>query len=150
MPRPRGGEWLADEVGGWASAGIQIVASLLHDYEIEELGIRGGVQHCARVGIEYRRFTIADRGVPERVSDFFAFTDALAASVRNGVNVAVHCRAGIGRSSLTAAAIMLRLGVAAADVFPMISKARGLSVPETPQQAEWLHALSKTMGVDRA
>ena len=29
MPRPRGGEWLQDEVAGWARAEIQIVACLL-------------------------------------------------------------------------------------------------------------------------
>jgi hypothetical protein len=39
LPRPRGGEWLADEVAGWANAGIRIIACLLHGYEILELGV---------------------------------------------------------------------------------------------------------------
>jgi protein-tyrosine phosphatase len=149
MPRPRGGEWLTDEITGWSNSGIRVVACLLHAYEIEELGIREAAQHCMRAGIEYRCFPIPDRGVPERASDFLAFIDALTASIRAGTSAAIHCRAGIGRSSLAAAAVMLRLGVAAADVFSMISKARGLSVPDTPQQAEWLHALSKAISTRR-
>jgi protein-tyrosine phosphatase len=145
MPRPRGGEWLQEEVTGWASSGIQVAACLLHAYEIEELGIRDEQRYCTQAGIGYRSFPIADRGVPERLSDFLAFTDALAANVQGGLSVAVHCRAGIGRSSLTAAAILLRLGVAAANAFPMISTARGLSVPDTQQQVEWFHMLSKAI-----
>lgn len=143
MPRPRGGEWLEDEVSGWARAGIRIVACLLHDYEIQELGIGEEQRFCTQYGIEYRAFPIVDRNVPERVSDFLCFTDALAAAVRGGSTVAVHCRAGIGRSGVTVAAVLLRLGVAASDVFPMISKARGLSVPDTSGQAAWLQELSQ-------
>jgi len=145
MPRPRGGEWLADEVAGWSRAGIQIIGCLLHRYEIEELDIADEERHCSQFGIQYRAHPIFDRGVPEHVRDFLAFTDALSAAVQAGAGVAIQCRAGIGRSSLTAGAIMLRLGVAAADVLPMISKARGLTVPDTPRQIEWFHEISKTI-----
>ncbi|NJO12422.1 MAG: protein tyrosine phosphatase [Gammaproteobacteria bacterium] len=147
MPRPRGAEWLEDEVAGWANAGIRIVACLLHRYEIQELGISDEERYCTRFGIEYRSHPIADRGVPERVTEFLEFTDTLASDVGRGSSVAIHCRAGIGRSSLTAGAVLLRLGVAAPEIVPMISRARGLGVPDTPQQAEWFAALCKSFSM---
>jgi protein-tyrosine phosphatase len=49
----------------------------------------------------------------------------------------VHCRAGIGRSGIAAAAVLVSLGHEPRDVFAMVSKARGVSVPDTDEQIEW-------------
>jgi protein-tyrosine phosphatase len=139
MPRPRGGEWLDDEISGWQQLGIDAVISLLHRYEAEELGILEEESICRSRGIRYRSFPIRDRGTPESAAEFSALSDEIAASVKEGVAVAVHCRAGIGRSGLLAGSVLLRLGVPASDVFAVVSKARGLSVPDTPEQVEWFH-----------
>ena len=37
MPRPRGDDWLVDEVRGWSTAGIGQVISLLEAHEVREL-----------------------------------------------------------------------------------------------------------------
>jgi protein-tyrosine phosphatase len=142
MPRPRGGEWLEDEVAGWRQSGITNVVSLLHRYEIEELSISGEEALCKSIGIEYRSFPIQDRGTPVGSSDFFALVDDLTLLVQNGGGVAIHCRAGIGRSGLTAACVLLKLGIAAPDAFPMLSRARGLAVPDTPSQVEWFQSVA--------
>ncbi len=39
VPRPRGGDWLEDEVRAWRAAGIDVVVSLLTDDEVRELGL---------------------------------------------------------------------------------------------------------------
>ena len=70
----------------------------------------------------------------------------MARTVREGVAVAVHCRAGIGRSGLTVGSVLVRLGVPAQDVFSLVSKARGLVVPDTPEQIKWFHSVG-TRGV---
>ena len=137
MPRPRGGEWLEDEVVGWKQSGISTVVSLLHRYEIDDLSISGEEAFCKANGIEYRSFPIQDRGTPVVASDFLALVDQLAVLVQSGHGVAVHCRAGIGRSGLTAACVLVKLGIPASQVFPMLSRARGLAVPDTPSQIEW-------------
>jgi Protein-tyrosine phosphatase len=141
MARPRGGEWLEEEVSGWKSLGIRVVASLLHAYEADELGIAGEASLCAAHGIDFRSFPIRDRGVPESHFAFSDFVDQLTAHVRTGDAVAVHCRAGIGRSGLTVGAVLLRLGVPAQNIFSMVSKARGIVVPDTAAQIEWFDSV---------
>ena len=37
VPRPRGGEWLEDEIRDWRSAGVDAVVSLLTDGEVPDL-----------------------------------------------------------------------------------------------------------------
>src|SRR6476620_4583045 len=39
-PRPRGGDWLADEVKAWRAAGVDVVTSLLTPEEVAELGLQ--------------------------------------------------------------------------------------------------------------
>jgi hypothetical protein len=145
MPRPRGGEWLEDEVSGWKQMGIDIVVSLLHQYEADELEISEEERVCVSRGICYHSFPIKDRGTPESEPRFFALADELAASVKEGSVVAVHCRAGIGRSGLLTGSVLLRLGVPASQVFTVLSRARGLSVPDTPAQMEWFHSVAARM-----
>jgi hypothetical protein len=142
MPRPRGGEWLEDEVVGWKQSGISHVVSLLHRYEIEELAISSEEAFCKSSGIGYRSFPIYDRGTPVDSTDFFALVDHLTSLVQNGSGVAIHCRAGIGRSGLTAACVLLKLGISAPETFPMLSRARGLVVPDTPSQIEWFQSVA--------
>jgi protein-tyrosine phosphatase len=145
MPRPRGGDWLQGEVANWKSAGIDLVLSLLRDYELNDLGLSAEAKECEEHGIEYRSFPISDRGTPESLHEFIAMVDELALRLRDGVAIAVHCRAGIGRSSITAGAFLLRSGVPADKIFPMISRARGLSVPDTQSQIDWFSGLAKRL-----
>jgi len=143
MPRPRGGDWLADEVSGWKRLGIDVVVSLLHRYEADELDIVDEESLCRTHGIRYRSFPIQDRGTPESVPEFLALVDEIAKSLKEGLAVAVHCRAGIGRSGLLAATILLELGIPVSDVFAVVSKARGLTVPDTSGQIDWLHSVHR-------
>jgi protein-tyrosine phosphatase len=52
--------------------------------------------------------------------------------------VAIHCRGGIGRSSLMAAAVLVQLGAAPEQAWDTVSVARGMPVPETEEQRAWL------------
>ena len=75
------------------------------------------------------------------------FSTALAQRVAAGKTVVVHCRAGIGRSSLMAAVTLMRLepGLGADAAAQRISHARGLDVPETTAQKKWLKAFQPRM-----
>lgn len=139
MPRPRGGEWLADEVSGWKRLGIEVVVSLLHRYEADDLDILKEGALCDSQGIHYRSFPIKDRGTPEPAVEFLALCDDIVASLKQGSAVAIHCRAGIGRSGLLAASTLFKLGIPASNAFTIVSKARGLTVPDTSGQIDWFH-----------
>jgi protein-tyrosine phosphatase len=69
-------------------------------------------------------------------------TRLLASRVGEGRTVAIHCRAGIGRSSVIAACALVRLGANPDRVFEAIAKARGVEVPDTGQQREWVRAFA--------
>jgi protein-tyrosine phosphatase len=61
--------------------------------------------------------------------------------LRTGKAVAVHCRAGIGRSALIAACVLVRSGYDVDGAFDTIAKARGMAVPDTQAQHDWVAAL---------
>ncbi len=137
MARPRSGEWLRDEIGGLSQIGVTTIASLLEPREETELELTSERAVAEELGLSFLSFPIADRGVPTATQEFHKFSARLAADVRAGRGVAVHCRAGIGRSGIAAAAVLVSLGHEPRDVFAMVSKARGVSVPDTDEQIEW-------------
>ena len=140
MARPRAGDWLEDEVAHWQRSDVGIVLSLLEPEEENELqlGIERAV--CARSGIEFRSFPIPDRGVPQDVGAALELAGQLA---KGGRPVAIHCRAGIGRSSLMAAAFLISAGVSAEVALAAIETARGLPVPDTEAQRDWVLKLKR-------
>jgi protein-tyrosine phosphatase len=144
MPRPRAGDWLEDEVSSWQRSGVRTVVSLLEANEIAELGLGDEQGLCSALGIEFISFPIPDRGVPRSYGALNQLILPLVPKVKGGHMVAVHCRAGIGRSAVVAACILLRSGVAYAEVFPALSRARGVVVPDTDAQAEWVQAYARS------
>jgi predicted protein tyrosine phosphatase len=137
---PRAGDWLDEEISGWRAAGVDIVVSLLEQEEVRELDICREADLCREQGIEFLSFPIPDRAVPAALRAAMALSQSLAAQIGQGKAVAVHCRAGIGRSSLIAACILVCLRFDADEAFEKISQARGVRVPDTPEQREWVMA----------
>jgi protein-tyrosine phosphatase len=140
MARPRAGDWLDDEIGGWRDAGVDLVVSLLEPEEVSDLALQQEEPLCRRHGMDFLSFPIRDRGVPASVDDARALARILADRVATGGGVAIHCRAGIGRSSLMAALVLAEAGMNAAQAFAATSEARGLPVPDTDEQRQWVTA----------
>jgi protein-tyrosine phosphatase len=140
MARPRAGDWLEPEVDHWKSSGIDVVVSLLEREEVSELGLQREAELCRSNGIDFVSFPIPDRGVPESREEAAQIARVLAAGVRDGLSVAIHCRAGIGRSSVIAACALICSGIEAEEALSLIGAARGLSVPDTDEQRDWVVA----------
>ncbi|MFI9810878.1 phosphatase domain-containing protein [Saccharothrix variisporea] len=119
------------EVERWTAAGVDVVVCALTDDEIAELDL-ADAPDAAR---DYRHLPIPDFGVP---ADLDAELHRLAADVRAGRHVVVHCWGGIGRSSLIAAALLVLDGAEPAGAWQAIAEARGREVPETDEQRAWL------------
>jgi hypothetical protein len=143
MPRPRAGDWLQDEIASWERAEIRTIVSLLEAQEIAELGLADEPKLCAALNIEFVSFPIPDRGVPNSFGALNHLVKPLLPKVKGGNMVAVHCRAGIGRSGVVAAAILLHSGVPYGEVFPALSRARGVAVPDTDAQVEWIRGYAR-------
>jgi protein-tyrosine phosphatase len=138
VPRPRGGDWLEDELDQVKRAGIDVLVSMLQIDEAAELGLSSEAELCEARGIVFRSFPIPDRETPSSTASFSRFVEDLRAEVHAGRSVAVHCRASIGRSSLLLAALLTAEGLAPDDAFRRITVARGLRVPDTADQVRWV------------
>ncbi len=57
-----------------------------------------------------------------------------------GKHIAIHCRIGIGRSAMIAAATLVALGEAIERAFALVQEARGYEVPDTSEQRVRLSA----------
>ena len=145
MARPRSGDWLEDEIVGWKQAGIDTVVCLLERDETIELGLQDEAALCHRHAMKFIAFPIVDRGVPDSMRDTQVLAQDLASNVEGGEAAAVHCRAGIGRSSLIAACALVCMGRDVDAAFSMIAKARGLPVPDTEVQREWVAAFQTAL-----
>src|SRR5688500_18362670 len=96
-PRPRGGDWLEDEMAAWRRDGIDVVVSLLTPDEVAEFELQGEAEAARDAGIRFRSFPVPDRDVPASQSRFRELVTELAGELGVGRRVAVHCRQGIGR-----------------------------------------------------
>ena len=145
VQRPRGDEWLAQDLAAIRQNGIDILISLLTPPEAKELGLSHEQEMCERAGIEFRSFPIIDRSVPDSHREFQKLADSLATERLHGKNIGAHCRTCIGRASLLIGAVLCVEGLSPERAFAMISKGRGLDVPDTPEQVTWLAGFASSL-----
>src|SRR4051812_41827294 len=84
MPRPRGGEWLEDEILSLKASGVDVVVSLLEKEEIAELDIAAEQILCEANGILFFSFPIVDRNVPPSRRDVLDFVQTLTSILQSG------------------------------------------------------------------
>jgi protein-tyrosine phosphatase len=138
MPRPRGGDRLEDEILALKRLGIHILVSLLTPEEETFLGLEEEGAHARAHGLEFFCHPVPDRNVPDSPKETWALAAGLADRFAAGKKIAVHCRMGIGRSPLLLACILVTRGLAPDDAWTAIGTARGLPVPDTLEQRNWL------------
>ena len=146
MARPRADDWLETEINAWKNSGVDVVISLLKREEVSELGLEREAELCRSYGIDFISFPIPDRGLPEPQQEALRIARLLAAGLRDGRSMAIHCRAGIGRSSIIAACALICSGLGAEEALVLIGASRGLIVPDTDEQREWVVAFGNAHG----
>jgi len=103
---------------------VDTVISLLKKYEETELEIEKEKTLCEKYDIEFISFPIQDRGVPENISDFIELITNINNRLSENKKVVVHCRMGIGRTSIVAASVLIKNGFDSGSVFDFLSKTR--------------------------
>lgn len=141
MPRPRGNDWLQDEIASLRDQQVDVVISLLTSEEEAELQLTEESEMCGAAGLRFLSFPIEDRRTPIDPESALQFIDLVSNLYQQGQTVVIHCRAGIGRASVIAAAVLATRGYSVANAFEMIARARGCSVPDTIEQRLWLERL---------
>lgn len=143
VARPRGGDWLEDEAAAWAAAGLDVIVSLLEEDEAVDLGLSEEEAVCLDNGLFFFSCPIVDRSVPTARQQLFPLLEHLQRLLQEGKNIGIHCRQSVGRSALLAASLMALFGVRPEVAFQRLSLARGLPVPETTEQQEWVEKFAE-------
>ena len=143
MPRPRGNDWLEDELRHLKRSGADVLVSALTQPEAIELELTEERALAESLGMQFVSIPIMDRGVPGPTSAnaFVRDIHHLSALLRDGKTIVAHCRQGIGRASLIAVAILVNLGTPIEDAWKQVEDARGRPVPDTLEQKQWIEAL---------
>jgi protein-tyrosine phosphatase len=136
--RPRGDDWLDDDMRRMRANGVETVISMLEPDEAEFLGLADEQRAAERAGLSFLNYPIPDTQVPEKVDAFRRFVTEIADRLAKGERIGVHCRGSIGRATILSACALIRLGWRPADALSAIEKARGLAVPDTAEQATWI------------
>jgi protein-tyrosine phosphatase len=136
--RPRGGDWLRDEVANWKRAGIDEVLSLLTSDEELALDLQREKAEVRRQDLEFLSLPIPDRQVPKSEAKLAETLAKINGALLHGKNVVVHCRQGIGRTGLVAACLLVKNGMSPGSAVEAVSAARGVSIPETTEQRDWI------------
>lgn len=138
MPYPDFSGGLGSTLDLLVDQNVSILVNLLE--ESEENFLSGGTirERCNKRGLDLRQFAIRDGYVPLQTQVFSDFVSELLAAFYSEHSIAVHCRAGIGRTGLVLTTIMGKMGCSLEEACVHVSTARGLQVPQTPGQFEWL------------
>ena len=139
MARPRGGDWLGDEMNALRDAGVDVVVSMLMESEARELELATEPDAAQAAGLHFLALPTPDRGTPE-LEPFRRLVAELCEELGRGGHVVVHCRMGIGRASMVAAGVLMSQGLSGRSAWASVKEARGLEVPDTPEQKAWVEA----------
>ncbi|MFK7834768.1 MAG: hypothetical protein AB8B60_00980 [Sulfitobacter sp.] len=130
-------------------AGVTCVLSMLPRDEADLLGMAEEADMCAARGLVFLNHPICDFGLPE-IEVFAPLIQDLRTRLRKGHGIAVHCRAGIGRSGMAVSSLLIALGVDASDAKVTVSKARGVSIPDTVEQATFIDNFEQSVKSDNS
>jgi protein-tyrosine phosphatase len=145
-PRPRNDEWitLASEIQHFKSQGIDTIVSLLERAEARFLGLHQEAEICEKYEVKFINFPIVDVSIPPDIQSFTKLMDELNEELQADKTILVHCRMGIGRCSMTLAALLASRGIAPHQAFQEISQIRGVRVPDTEEQIKFAASFKQT------
>ncbi|HEX8712913.1 MAG TPA: hypothetical protein VF730_13630 [Terracidiphilus sp.] len=136
--RPRGGDWLRQEMLRIKQAGVQTLVSLLEPEEAELLDLEKESAFAEEAGLRFLNYPIPDTKVPADTDHFRTFVSGLARRLSAGESVGIHCRGCIGRATITAACTLMHLGLKPLDAVAAVEAARKCRVPDNSDQLEWI------------
>ena len=136
--KPRGEDWLKDDLQLIKKSRVETLVSLLDPDEANVLGLGDERRLAEEVGLRFLSYPILDVHVPADAKSFRAFVAGLADRLRAGERIGMHCRGSVGRAPLTAACTLIHLGWKAPEALAAIQAARGFAIPDTEEQLRWI------------
>lgn len=130
---------LAQDLASIQAWGAGALLSLVENHEFSRLGVPGFAQAIAQTPLRWLHMPIADMQVPSAATHaaWRAQGPTLLQALHQGERVLVHCAAGLGRTGMLVAKLLVLQGVAAEDAIAQVRLARPGTI-ETEAQAHWV------------
>jgi protein-tyrosine phosphatase len=132
----------AEQLAELRASGVDCVLSMLPTAEASDLGMEHEEALCTSLGMTFLSHPIPDFALPDP-QKFNGLIANLKAQLADGRSIAIHCRAGIGRSGMAAACTLVGMGQTAQTAIAMVSAARGVSIPDTVEQGEFIASFAQ-------
>ena len=133
-------------LAAYRRSGARLVVSLLPDQELKSLDLHSLLDRCAHHDLTWAHCPIDDFSPPGPAFEqqWKGVASTVQSLLDKGQGVALHCRAGLGRTGTVAARILIERGLSASDAIGLVRQTRPGSI-ETSAQEEYLrHFASKS------
>jgi protein-tyrosine phosphatase len=119
--------------------GASAVMSLVEPHEFARLGVPDFAQAIASTPLQWMQVPITDMATPGHatLAAWRAHGPALLQALNSGQRVLVHCAAGLGRTGMLVAKLLVLNGVSAEEAIAQVRRARPGTI-ETEAQADWV------------
>ena len=119
--------------------GASAVLSLVEPHEFDRLGVPDFAQAIARTPLQWLQVPITDMATPgaATLAAWRAQGPAVLQALGQGQRVLVHCAAGLGRTGMLVAKLLVMHGVSADEAIAQVRRARPGTI-ETEAQADWV------------
>lgn len=120
-------------------AGARLLVTLLPDHELNALGLQAVRESCEATGLPWAHCPIEDFSAPglEFERGWRGIASRVHSLLDRGEGVALHCRAGLGRTGTVAARVLMERGLSAKDAIHLVRQTRSGSI-ETAAQEDYL------------
>ena len=137
-----GRQWardLAQDLASIQAWGASTVLSLIESQEFERLGVPGFSQAISQTPLRWLHLPITDMQTPGEATRtaWQVHSQTLTQALAQGERVLVHCAAGLGRTGMLVAKLLVMQGLPAEEAIAQVRAARPGTI-ETEAQAEWV------------
>lgn len=139
---PRCDRDLAADLVEIAGTGSTMLVTLIEQYEFAMLGLSGFPDAVDRAGLHWLHLPICDISIPDVEFERAWMTagQQLHQRLGRGERIVVHCRAGLGRTGLIAARLLVEAGATPDEAIRIVRAARPGTI-ETDEQLDFLRDL---------
>lgn len=113
--------------------GCQVLVGLVQAHELQALDIEALPVRAGEHGLTWLHTPIPDGGAPQQ-ADLVTLVAAIREALDRDRTVVVHCRAGLGRSGLVAAAVLVAEGAEPGDAQSRVRAARPGAIETAAQE----------------
>ena|SRR5271166_362303 len=130
-----------DAIRDWGAAAV---ITLVEDHELQALKVSDLGQKVRERHMSWFHLPIADMAIPSsKFETMWAEAgEGLRARLRDGFNVLVHCKGGLGRSGTIASRLLIELGMLPQEAVNAVRLSRPGAI-ETAEQHEYVLALTE-------